>query len=75
MAEKKYLRRQRHQTDDDPLRSKALRLRRRHADRTLQVADGAQVTVGRRGLGIDQAMQTEAVLQREQQSARPRLSP
>ena len=41
------------------------------SDRLLQIADGAQKAVGRRGLGIDQAMQTEAVLQREQDRAGP----
>ena len=40
-------------------------------DRPLQVADGAQKTVGRRGLRIDQAVQTEAVLHRQHDRAGP----
>ena len=40
-------------------------------DRFLQIADGAQKTVGRRGLRIDQAVQAKAVLQRQKDRAGP----
>ena len=53
------------------LRVHALACVERHADRLLQIVDRAQKAVGRRGLGIDQAMQAEAVLHCEQDGDHP----
>ena len=44
---------------------------RRLTERPLQIADGAQEAVGRRGLAINQAVQAKAVLERQHDGADP----